>query len=319
MWVRQLGSGKYSDAFKVWSSGGRTVALKISYFSDSTIQSFAQHAQHGDRDGAHAAKDKDAVSVSMAMAAVAQQLRLHEVTPHIVRVYCEADVSNLPTRFKPLLANRLARLTPRQVRYSHASLMELYTCNLTKFMLRCAPTDSVVRPLLFQVVYTLACLQALFPGFRHNDLSSNNILIKRSSPTCRQYTFGGQTWYTLTPWFAALADFDFVHVPGHAVLSNERVLSGKYGIAAMPNDCYDTHLLLKSMQRCLGGALYANAGCADTAAFLKSLKLDKTKDRVHDRAHDPHLAPARLLMHHYFAPLRVQPCTPKTCHAMPAA
>lgn len=312
MWVRTLGSGKYSDAFKVWSSGGCVVALKISYFSDSTIRSFAEHAQHGDRAGAHAAKDKDAVSVSMAMAAVATQLRLHGVSPHIVRVYCEADVGKLPVRFKPLLRDRLARLTPRQIRYSHASLMELYTCNLTDFLSNRAPTDAILRPLLFQVVYTLACLQALFPGFRHNDLSSNNILIKAAAPKCMQYTFGGTTLYTHVPWVAALADFDFVHVPGHDVLSNERVLGGKYGIAPTPNDSYDTHLLFKSVHRCLRKAART---CDETLTFLKSLNLDKTKDRL---AHIvSHLSPDRLLRHPYFAPLRARPCPPAATHAMP--
>lgn len=317
MWVRTLGSGKYSDAFKVWGgSGGCVVALKISYFSDSTIRSFAAHAQHGDRAGAHAARDKDAVSVSMAMATIARQLRLHAVSPHIVRVYCEADVRNLAERFKPLLRDRLARLTSHQVRYSHASLMELYTCNLTHFLARYSPTDAVLRALLFQVVYTLACLQALFPGFRHNDLSSNNILIKQATPRCLQYTFGGATFYTHVSWVAALADFDFVHVPGHAVLSNERILSGKYGIAATPNDSYDTHLLFKSVQRCLRKA----ASRADnTLAFLRTLKLDETKDRLDklSQATHPHLAPARLLHHAYFAPLRAQPCPPAAIHAMP--
>lgn len=311
--ITQLGHGKYSDCFVVQGAGGQAVALKVSYYQEATIRAFARLAQHGDRGAAHEAKDQDAISVSMAMAEVARQMRVHAVSPHFVRVYCEADIRNLPLRLRALLRDRLARLTPRQIKYSHVCLMQLYTCNMTSLLRRrCTPTDPLVRALIFQVVYTLACLQQLFPAFRHNDLSTNNVLVKPARHRCVRYDVGGATFFVAgVGYTAALADFDFTHVPGHAVLSNERVLGGKYGITGTPNPSYDCHLFLATLHK----ALRANPGsqCPQTAAFIHSLRLDPGSDRCD--AAVPHLAPHALLAHAYFTPLRARPSSPSLVDA----
>lgn len=303
MLIRELGRGRYSDCFKVSDAAGSAVAMKLSYYQEATIRAYAKHTQHGDLDAAQTAKEQDAISVSMAMAEVAKQMRLHGVSPHFVQVYCEADVRYLPKRLKALLRERLPLLTPRQTKYSHVCLMKLFTCNLTAFLASPArPTDATLRALVFQVVYTLACLQKLFPGFRHNDLSTNNVLVKPAAPLCTRYVLGDAAFYVCNvPHLAALADFDFTHVPGHDVLSNERVLGGKYKISPEPNNSYDTHVLLKSMAKNLKRRVTSR--CRETLAFIKSLRLDPARDRLDHAV--PHLAAARLLSHPYFAPLRV--------------
>lgn len=298
MIIRELGRGKYSDCFKVKDGRGRAIACKLSFYQEATIRAFTRHAQHGDREAAHVAKEQDAISVSTAMAEVAKEMKLHQVSPHFVKVYCEADVRYLPLRLKPLLRDRLSQLTPNQIKYSHVCLMELYACNLTKLLLHGGVRDKTLRPLLFQVIYTVACLQAVFPGFRHNDLSPNNVLIKRCKHRCTHYRLGPHRFYVRSPLIAVLADFDFTHVPGHDVLSNERVLSGQYGITAHSNDAYDIHLLLRGVQKCLK----QKGRCPETLQFLHSIRLDPHKERVSELT--PHLAPLRLLGHAFFDSLR---------------
>ena len=300
MIIRELGSGKYSDCFKVRDKlTGCCVACKVSYYQEATIRAFARHAHHGNRDAAFLAKDQDAISVSTAMAEVAKQLKRLRVSPHFVKVYCEADIRHLPTRLLPLLPKRLPGLSPNQLKYSHACIMELYACDLTTLLTRFRVRDSTLRALLFQVMYTLACLQTALPGFRHNDLSSNNVLVKpaRRGPVC--YTTPDATYVTSAPLMAALSDFDFTHVPGHAVLSNERVLSGKYGISTHPDDAYDARVLLRSVLKCLD----RSKQCAAAQACLQDL-LSSQAD----------LRPARLLLHKYFRPLRDRD-TPRQCAA----
>ena len=298
MHIIELGRGKYSDCFKVKDSKGHAVALKLSYYQEDTIRAFAKHAHHGDKGSAHIAKDQDAISVSMAMSEVAKQMKLHGVSPHFVKVYCEADIRYLPLRLRPFLKHRLPHLTPNQTKYSHVCLMELYACNLTTYLLTCPATDAILRAMLFQVFYTLACLQAVFPGFRHNDLSANNVLVKRAKHPCTAYACHHDTFYACCPLMVALADFDFTHVPGHDVLSNERVLSGKYNITATPNDSYDVHTLLKSVYACLK---LKNA-CPQTMAFIRSLKLDPARERLSHCVR--HLVPATLLQHPFFDALK---------------
>lgn len=289
MRIRELGRGKYSDCFKVLGAGGRAVACKLSYYQEATIRAFAAHAHHGDRDAARAAKEQDAVSVSAAMAEVARLMKALRVSPHFVRVHCEADVKNLPLRLKPLLPSRVPLLSHNQLKYSHVCIMELYSCNLTSFLTRYRVDERTLRALLFQVVYTLACLQSVFPGFRHNDLSSNNVLIKPCRAVRTSYTLHGTTFVTEAPFVAALADFDFTHVPGHEVLSNERVLGGKYGISQAPNDSYDVAMLLRSVRQCLK----RSQQCPRAAAVLAALATAP-----------PHaMVPRRLLAHDYFQPL----------------
>jgi hypothetical protein len=297
MFIKELGSGKYSDCFKIYSQHS-AVAMKLSYYQEATIRAYACHTHNGNDSAALAAKEQDSISVSMAVAEVAKQLRERRVTPHIVRVYCEADVRYLPKRLKPLLRARLSQLTQPQLKYSHVCLMELYSCTFTRFLTHGKPTDHVVKALVFQIMYTLGCLHELFPGFRHNDLSTNNVLIKPSRYSTVGYRWGAHHFVVGVPLHAAIADFDFTHVPGHVVLSNERVLGGRYGITDAQNPSYDTHLFLKSMYKHLKGGSH---GCPETLEFLRSLKLDHTERSRHTL---PHLVPATLLRHPFFSSIR---------------
>jgi hypothetical protein len=284
--------------------------MKLSYYQEATLRASRLAAQRGDTTGALVAKDQDAISVSMAMAEVARQLREDQVSPHIVDVYCEADISNLPLKFQPLLTERVHRLSRRQIKHSHVCIMELYNCNLTTFLCTCA-SDTVLRALLFQVLYTLACLQAVLPGFRHNDLSTNNVLIKKHQAARELARAPEYATYVIhrTPFYipnvghtAALSDFDFTHVHGNPLLTNGRVLGGKYGITPDHNPAYDSHVLLHSVYVCLSRLPMAKAYYPHTMDFLKSVKLDHGQPRL--KRYLPHLKPSRLLLHHpYFTSL----------------
>ena len=52
------------------------------------------------------------------------------------------------------------------------------------------------KPLLFQVIHTLAVIQKEYPGFRHNNLTSDNILIyiKKEELSENYYEFGKDHW-----------------------------------------------------------------------------------------------------------------------------
>jgi hypothetical protein len=137
--------------------------------------------------------------------------------------------------------------------------------------------------------------------FRHNDLSTNNVLVKRlRRRASAKYTLSGVgTWYVPDmPAFAALSDYDFVHVPGHAALTNERVVGGKYRVDGKPNVSYDTHFFLKSVYKCV----YPRAArYPDAMKFLRAIGLQ------HEDRQDveiPALDPARLLRNSYFDELR---------------
>ncbi len=288
--VRRLGSGKYSDVFLA-RCGQRRVAFKISYYRDSTLQAVRRRALRGDTHGALAAKKADAVAVSWEFSKFTQRL-LDAVSPHFVVVFSSEDVDGLARRLRGLLRARLAALTAAQSLHTNVCFMEKFDSSLTAY-LRAGTTDAVACGVVFQVVYTLAALQRLLPGFRHNDLSTNNVLVRAVPPWTGAYAINRRTYFVTVPVFVALADYDFLHVPGHATLSNERILGGRYpDMSAAPNPSYDVHLFLASVERCLRGQHVPR-----THEFLRSLGLHAS-DRIHTVV--PKLFPGVLVMHPYF-------------------
>ena len=127
------------------------------------------------------------------------------------------------------------------------------------------------------------------------------MLIKRVRPWNARYSFRGTSYGLVNvPVFSALSDYDFIHVPGHAGLCNERILGGRYPkMSADPNPSYDTHVFLKSVARAAPPGRYPLL-----ERFLASLELRASarQDGVM-----PWLFPATLLAHAYFDDLRHLP------------
>lgn len=301
--VRHIGSGKYSDVFQVQPrKGARSVVMKVSYYRGDTVCNFLKRAKAGDMRGAMHAKKQDAIQVSSMFAKVTAGL-LDSVSPHFVLVYCDRDCKSFAPKLTVLLKERLGALTPLQRRYNNVCFMEVFHNNLTKYLVHSRYTENHLRCMIFQVLYTLAALQKMLPGFRHNDLSTNNVLIKklRRAPV-HSYSFGGQTFYTAAPMLVALSDYDFTHVPGHARLSNERVMSGKYKVDGRANDSYDAHFFLKSIMKCVQRR---TREFPHTWDFLRSLRM-RQEDRQNATV-IPGLRPATLLRDPFFAPLKQKP------------
>lgn len=296
-----VGSGKYSDVFKV-SDGRKAVIMKLSYYRDDTLCAFASKLKKGDAEAARAIKNKDSIMVSSAFADATNALIARHASPHFVFVYCNADCRNLAPRLRPLLQERFKTATKIQLKYNNACFMEMFTSDMTKWLRGRSATvnDAVVRAAIFGVLYTLAVLHKAYPGFRHNDLSTNNVLVKKlRKPATWGYSFGGNTYLAKdVPVLVAINDYDFTHVPDHPTLANERILGGKYSVTDAPNKTYDTHFFLKSVLK----SISKKKTLVATHAFLDSLPL-KSQDRL-DKTEIPGLEPEVLLLHPYFDSLR---------------
>lgn len=297
--ITPVGSGKYSDCFRV-TAGNKSVIMKLSYYRDATIDAIANRLRRNDIPGARAARALDSIKVSSEFGKLTNQLVKSGVSPHFVFVYYDTDCTDLAARLKSLLADRLKTATPAQMRWNNVAFMEPFSTNMTKWLrgFKSVNNESI-RGTVFQVLYTLAALQKNFPGFRHNDLSTNNVLVKklRRGMTGTYATPHGTYAIKGLPVFAALSDYDFTHVPTVPSLHNERVMGGRYRVSARENNSYDTHFFLKSVGKCTRNAPFH--------AFLKTLPLHK-EDRT-EGIHIPALDPANLLRHPYFAPLLESP------------
>lgn len=296
--VQHVGSGKYSDVFKV-RLGPRSVMMKILFYRHDTMRDFAEKATRGDVAGAMASKRQDAISVGKEFGRFTMSL-LDRVSPHFAMVYCTLDVKDFALKFRPMLDERLRELSKVQRRYNNVCFMEAFSSDLTKYLTRGRYTEEELRGIIFQVLYTLAALQKLLPGFRHNDLSTNNILVKRARKrVVNAYTINGNTFTVKgLPVFVALADYDFVHVPNNPLLGNERIINGNYRVDGRPNASYDTHFFLKSVYKCILPRAHKFPA---TTAFLTGIGL-RQEDRQNEQI--PHLAPILLLANPYFNALR---------------
>lgn len=90
-------------------------------------------------------------------------------------------------------------------------------------------TGAIFRSILFQIIYTLYAIQCIYPGFRHYDLHTENIMLKfdnnyefrADSPKYLCYVVGKKKHYV--PYFGIvpkIIDFGFSVLPEEGIISN---------------------------------------------------------------------------------------------------
>jgi hypothetical protein len=115
------------------------------------------------------------------------------------------------------------------------------------------------QSLFFQVIFTLEYLQRIFPGFRHFDLHSGNILMiplgrenEFREPIYMQYNVDGITYYVpMVGFLIQLFDFDFAFTQkwqNRKVLDQQPGLAKRHGIGLETPTAYDYHLFFTSFQ-----------------------------------------------------------------------
>jgi hypothetical protein len=298
--LKQIGTGKYSDIFAV-HRGDDSFAMKISYYTEDTIEKFIKKKRYGDLEGAKREKDQDSILVSEKFSKVTAVLFDKKITPHFVRVFEEQDVKNFAAKI-PGLEKRLNNLTTYQRMYNHVAFMDLFDTDLTRLLTHKVLDDNEIKIVIFQILYTIAAAQHTLPNFRHNDLSTNNVLVRnnRKKMTFR-YDVDGMVFYTPTKYAVAVTDYDFVHVPSIKILNNRRVMSGNYKVSEENNISYDVHLFIKSVYKCFTKAYSTDT---ETHKFLISLETFTDDRHPHEI---PSLDPRKILKHKYFDSLKVVP------------
>jgi len=108
--------------------------------------------------------------------------------------------------------------------------------------------------LLFQLYYTLACIQYHHPGFKHNDLKSDNILVFKPKTTksnsYHEYKIYGKVFYLPAACMQLkIMDFDFTATNAIRNLKTEDTIFVKLGLSTSPNPVYDIHFFLNDIYR----------------------------------------------------------------------
>lgn len=111
------------------------------------------------------------------------------------------------------------------------------------------------RVILFQIISVLAVIQAKYPGFRHNDLKANNILIQnieaRNKNNKFKYKINGNIYIVPNIGIQIkIWDFDFSCIDG--IVDNTKVnadWTDKINISSAKNKYYDVHYFLNTLTR----------------------------------------------------------------------
>lgn len=107
-----------------------------------------------------------------------------------------------------------------------------------------------VKGILIQVLFTLLVLQKTLPGFRHNDLKVDNVLLDKT-PRSNPITLRYKKHFWVIPNnipLVKLADFDYSNIPSK--ITNCKVGTGhakSFGCVADASEIYDLHLFLNSL------------------------------------------------------------------------
>lgn len=118
-------------------------------------------------------------------------------------------------------------------------------------------TEMQWRVILFQVLHPLAVIQNENPGFRHNDLKANNILIHETPHKSKwnasvKYRIGNTRFIVPNIGIQLLmGDFDFANIPG--VINNRKVRTDwckKINITPEQNRYYDMHYFFYTLFHC---------------------------------------------------------------------
>jgi hypothetical protein len=354
--LRHIASGTYNDVFSYELPENEKAVLRLSYYNKSTIQSMEDLiAQKKATGGPEYANRKsraykqlmvqarnvcstDSVWIKIHFSDLTNFLVKNNVSPHFVYTLSSKDCKKaLEHISKALPINTLKNRTDTKsschTRYNNISFQEPFDMDVTRALKRARDpqdltfrmTDDDLRSIIFQVLFTLATLQHYVPMFRHNDISTNNVLLKNIPMNATRYTYQlyDMRFQLVGPrLFAAIHDFDLAHADAYIMhmggdrarfsLQNKVVMkkgfkgnaTGAGAIAPDYDPSFDAYFFL----RVLRGQISGESGTyPQTHAWLKNeLMVDKYPLKYLQTV-DPTFVPVNLLRSNYFNALRDQP------------
>ena len=109
--------------------------------------------------------------------------------------------------------------------------------------------------IFFQLLSALAVIQKEYPGFRHNDMKANNILVQKTEASKinhkYQYKINGQSYIVPNIGIQIqLWDFDFACIPG--IVDNNKVeaeWTDRINVKPEQNRYYDIHYFLNTLTK----------------------------------------------------------------------
>lgn len=110
--------------------------------------------------------------------------------------------------------------------------------------------NKIYKSIILQVLLGLGMLQKTFPGFRHNDLKLNNILVKKDHDGFTQSYNKKIYKINKSSPLIKISDFDYTNIPKKII--NPKVgdyFSKTFGCSQENSNIYDMHMFLNSLYK----------------------------------------------------------------------
>lgn len=179
------------------------------------------------------------------------QLVINKKTQHILLPIVNFDISF--EKIEPLLKNLpIYKMVKEKIDYSE--IKNTLSVRVREHFLQSKILKEYMeknscdyKPLIFQVIHTLAVLQKEFPGFRHNNLTPENILVYiNKKPEDMLYEFGNKRWKLENiNFYIKIGNFEKSTLPKHYGVKNQRDTDVPY--ITQINDYFDIHIFLNAL------------------------------------------------------------------------
>lgn len=357
--ARPLGSGTYNDTFVITVfdelDHRHEIVMRVSYYDIKVLNEVlskvdgsvsilkgSNHATGGRRhliaqdalEDALYQSRMDPVKVKNYYSMLCKLLIESQTCPYYVHMFHYQDYKDFLNLIKHLIPEK-RMLSPQQM-FTNISFHELYHGNLLQLLKQQRLSSMQLKAVVFQILFAILCLQHYLPGFRHNDVSLSNILIKFASATednknGHVYKIYGTTY--LVPFVgvcAALWDFDLAHAPGRIVtlgkvnassfngghglsMRNHVIVNNRFALYTKDksvqninntfNPSFDTYFFFSELQRALKSL---SGAYLDVATFLGSFDaLRQPKEAYTSEVH-PELVPINIINHVFFNEFKSQ-------------
>lgn len=207
---------------------------------------------------------KHPVKVEMKVQKIVNGLIEQNITPHFNRTYgdsiiCNADellkIKHFIKYFKEYQLGYVSKNIFQDVKKVVVSFMEIGMSDLFEYLIQNSEKISVIemKCIIFQIYYTLMCIQYHEPGFKHLDLKTDNILVfetdkKKTKGKVNSYKVAGKTFY-LPADIIQVKIFDFDFAVSNKI-ENSKIncdMFPKIGLSRDHNPVQDVHYLLNFM------------------------------------------------------------------------
>ena len=247
--VKTLGEGSTGHSLKLCGDYNCEYPISVKFSKVSSKFEFNQ---------------KHPVKVEIKVQKIVNDLVEQNITPHFNRTYgdsitCSADellkIKHFIKYFKEYQLGYVSKNIFQDIKKVVVSFMELGMSDLFEYLIQNAKKVSIIemKCIIFQIYYTLMCIQYHEPGFKHLDLKTDNILVfetdkNKTKGKVNKYKVAGKTFY-LPADTIQIKIFDFDFAVSNKI-ENSKIncdMFAKLGLSREHNPVQDVHYLLNFM------------------------------------------------------------------------